>query len=103
MKSPGELNRMRSAAVFQFCGAMSASADTKQRLDHQNKRRAVERHSNRFFARMNSPFPYESAEQAIQSLAPVAVWFFGWAARQLAIAVIRFLWDRWRGSESVES
>ena len=103
MKSPGELNRMRNAAVFAICGAMSASANVAQRLDHQNKRKAVERHSNRFFARMNSPFPYESAEQAIQSLAPVAIWFFGWAARQLAIAVIRFLWDRWHATDSVEA
>lgn len=95
MKSTGELNRLRSAAVFTFCEPLSASASPLQRLNHTNERRSVERYCNRFFARMNSSRPFESPEEAISAIAPVAVWIFGWAARQFAMAVLHFLWARW--------
>lgn len=100
MKSSGELNRLRSAAVFQFCTPLTGQSSHSERLNHVNERRKVERYCNRFFVRMNSSQPFETPEDAIAAIAPVAVWFIGWAARQLAIAVIRFLWDRWHSGGS---
>lgn len=100
MRSPGELNRLRSAAVFTFCCPLSASASHTERLSHVNERRKVERYCNRFFVRMNSSRPFESPEEAISAIAPIAVWFVGWAARQFAIAVIHFLWARWHSGTS---
>lgn len=48
-----------------------------------------------FCVKMQSDHPYQSEEEAINGLAPVAFWIFGWAARQFAILVIKALWRRW--------
>jgi hypothetical protein len=98
MKSNGELNRMRSSAVFRFCDSMSASASFSERAAHASRRTAVERHCNRFFARMNSTRPFASSDEAVKALAPIAFLVINWAARQLAIAVIRWLWHQWHTS-----
>lgn len=100
MKTRGELNRLRSEAVFRFCMPLGAKPTDLDRLMHVNERRSVEKWFNRFAVRMNSSRPFESPEEAIAAIAPAAFWIFGWAARQLAMAVIRFLWDRWHSGPS---
>lgn len=50
---------------------------------------------DRFVLRQVSDEPFETPEQAIQALAPIAVWIFGYLARQFAIMVIRAVWDSW--------
>lgn len=61
-------------------------------FDKEDKAR---RYCRRFAAKMNSAEPYATPEEAIQALAPVAVWFIGWAARQFAIMVLKALWRHW--------
>ena len=56
--------------------------------------KTARRYCDRFCERMQDE-PFSSEDEAINGLAPVAVWFFGWAARQFAILVIKALWRRW--------
>jgi hypothetical protein len=78
--------------VLKSCIPVTAVAS--QRDLHKRTKQIVQanRHCDEFFAAMRSESPFESEEQAIQSLAPIAIWFIGWAVRQFAIMVIKALW-----------
>lgn len=60
-----------------------------------HKAATARRYCDEFCGRMQTDAPFASEDEAINSLAPMAVWIFGWAARQFAILVIRALWRRW--------
>jgi hypothetical protein len=82
-------------SVLQSCIPVSA---TNSRRDFAKRtKQVVQAHAycDRFFQSMHSKAPFDSEEAAIQSLAPIAVWFIGWAARQFAFLVIRALWREW--------
>ena len=73
---------------------------TSEKPLNRNEKRSLakaRRYCDRFCERMQDE-PFSSEEDAINGLAPVAVWFFGWAARQFAILVIKALWRRWHES-----
>jgi hypothetical protein len=99
MRDRGEvaLWNIRNEAVLQF--AVSNGAGGRPITDRA-KVKKVSRYCDRFFDAMQSEAPFRSADEAVSALAPIAVWFIGWAARQFAIAVIRFLWERWHGVSS---
>ena len=59
------------------------------------KQKRVRNLCQRVFQGMSGDKPYGSVEEAINGIAPVAFWIFGWAARQFAIMVIKWLWNRW--------
>jgi len=79
------------------CSAIASRRDHAQRPD-----RIVEanRYCDQFFGRMLSEKRYATEAEAINSMAPIAIWFIGWATRQFAIAVIRCLWRHWSAVES---
>ncbi len=94
MKTANELRFLISDIQREVC-PLSASADKAARRKHARDLEAVEGHCRRFIAVMDSGSPFETVDDAIMALAPVAWWFIGWAARQLAILVIKAIWKRW--------
>lgn len=63
------------------------------------KERRAKRYCDAFCAKMQSREPFATPEEAVAALAPVAVWFIGWAARQFAIMIIKALWHHWHQPE----
>ena len=82
-------------AVVTFCPIVAGSAKTGSKPVRKNEK-TVRLYGQRFLDRMNGDSPFQSEEEAIATLAPVAIWIFRWALRQLAIQVIRYLWSRWQ-------
>lgn len=66
-----------------------------RRMMAQRKVEKARRYCDDFCYWMQSDYAFRNEEEAINSLAPAAVWIFGWAARQFAILVIKALWRRW--------
>lgn len=79
---------------------VAAAKDRAARRRQAAETAAATKHCNRFISKMESSSPFESEDEAIMTLAPIAVWFIGWAARQLAILVIKAIWRRWQASGS---
>ncbi len=92
--SASDLMNLKNAVIMEFC-TPNGSAGPKELLENEKRRRRVDRWCDKFIDGMLGPKPYQSEEEAIGAIAPVAVWFIGWAVRQLAIAVLRSLWKRW--------
>ena len=91
-RTDAELKRIRTAVL------QSTTVCASNGGKPLNKRQAAkaDRYCNTFIENMNSETPlYESEDAAINAIAPIAVWFFGWAARQFAIWVIKALWREW--------
>ena len=59
------------------------------------KERKAKRYCDAFCVKMQSREPFATPDEAVAALAPVAVWFIGWAARQFAIMIIKALWHHW--------
>jgi hypothetical protein len=78
-------------------GLYGSPREKKKRRDH------VEGLCDRFITRMQSDRPFRTEDEAIQSMAPILAYLFWWAARQLAIAVIRYMWRHWNGYPSFGS
>jgi hypothetical protein len=87
-------DRILSDAVDIFCPVVSGASE-KEQAHAKNQSAKVRKWGNRFFDRMEGRSPFQSEEEAIEAIAPVVIWGFGWAARQLAMMVIRFLWRQW--------
>lgn len=98
MKTANELRFLISDVQREVC-PLSAGAGASARRKHAKDLEATERHCRRFAALMESDAPFETVDDAIMALAPIAVWFIGWAARQLAILVIKAIWRRWTNSQ----
>lgn len=93
-------NRLLEDAVVSLCPMISAATKPSGKPVRQNEA-SVRKYGTKFLDRMSSDAPFETEEEAIAALAPVAVWIFRWALRQLAIQVIRYLWMRLQKSNSV--
>jgi hypothetical protein len=73
----------------------SASDRSAKQADRKDRLARANRLIDRFILRQISTDPFETPEQAIKALAPIAVWFIGYIARQFAIMVIRAVWESW--------
>jgi hypothetical protein len=93
-------NRLLEDAVDRLCPVVSAAAKPGGNPVRKNEA-AVRRYGAAFLNRMSSDAPFKTEEEAIAALAPIAIWFFRWALRQLAIQVIQYLWNRINRSEPV--
>jgi len=94
MKTESQINRIISDVMSAACPAVRFGSEATL-LEHDRKRERAMRYCERFTRKMKFGVPYQSESEAITALAPVAIWFLGWAARQFAIYVIRLLWARW--------
>lgn len=95
-------DRILADAVDVFCPVISG-ASPSEKSHAKSKSAKVRRWGNRFFDRMESSNPFESEAEAVEAIAPIVIWGFGWAARQLAIMVLSYLWNQWlkRGAVTV--
>ncbi len=88
------LAEIRNAVLSEVCpesSLMSATAkkERSKRLDKANA------YCDAFMNRMQTDEPFESVDEAICEIAPIAIGFLWWAARQFAIFVIKSLWRHW--------
>lgn len=102
MRSQAEIETLLSGVINDACPPCY-SVDSKARRKRIKERELAVMYCARFSDRMQSHAPYRSRDEAIQKLAPVAVWFLGWAARQFAIAIIKLLWERWHEPQAQPS
>lgn len=96
-KTDAEISDIIRDVMLQACPPVRYGSES-QVMEHAKTRERASRYCYRFAAHMQSDMPYQSDTEAINALAPVAVWFIGWAARQFAIAVIKLLWNRWHSN-----
>ena len=98
MRTPEELNihaRSVTADVLQNFLPLACTHDSE--ITEWRKKQKAERYCNNFCRAMIHD-PFASEQDAINAIAPAAVWIFGWAARKFAILVIKALWRRWHES-----
>lgn len=94
-------DKILADAIDVFCPIISgASASEKSRAKNESAK--VRRWGNRFFDRMESERPFKNETEAVEAIAPIVIWGFGWAARQLAIMVITYLWNHWMKRDVVK-
>jgi len=58
----------------------------------KSREKTVRLYGERFLDRMAGNTPYKTEEEAISAMAPIAIWLFRWALRQIVIQVVRYLW-----------
>lgn len=87
------VNGLLEDAVVTFCPMVSAAAKPGGKPVRKNEA-TVRKYGSRFLDRMSSDAPFKTEDEAIAALAPIAIWIFRWAIRQLAIQVIKYLWMR---------
>jgi len=93
-------NRILEDAVVTLCPMVSDAAKLGRKPVRKNES-TVRKYGGKFLDRMSSDAPFKTEEEAIYALAPVAIWIFRWAIRQLAIQVIKYLWMRIQKPNSV--
>lgn len=93
-------NKLLEDAVVTFCPMVSAAAKPGGKPVRRNEA-SVRKYGGKFLDRMSSDAPFKTEDEAIAALAPVAIWIFRWALRQLAIQVIQYLWMRIQKPSSV--
>ena len=94
LKTESEIDQIIKDVLQEACPDMLFGSDAAAKSQRRNKE-AAQHYCERFANAMDFGVPYQSEAEAINALAPVAVWFFGWAARRFAIYVIRLMWRRW--------
>jgi hypothetical protein len=87
----GDIRRTVLMEVVPMCDQHNAQHRAKQ----ARQIRDANRYIDQFFDVMLSDDYFITEQHAINSLAPTAVWIFGWVARRFAIMVIKALWRRW--------
>ncbi len=92
--SASDLMNLKNSVLMEFC-SINGNAGPKEILENDRRRKRVEKWCDKFIDRMLSADPFKTEEEAINGIAPVLSFLFWWAARQLAIAVVRSLWRRW--------
>jgi hypothetical protein len=90
-------DRLLDDAVNELCPRTGNNASTSP----GSRERTIRRYGGRFMDRMHGDNKFASEEDAIAALAPVAIWVFRWALRQLVIQAIRYLWKRMHVPEPV--
>lgn len=88
------LAEIRNAVIAETCpeSSLMSASGRKERSKRVEKANS---YCDAFMQRMQSDEPFESIDDAICEIAPVAVWFLGWAARQFAMFVLKSLWRHW--------
>lgn len=94
------VNSLLEDAVVTLCPMISAAAKPSGKPLRRNEAH-VRKYGTQFLNRMSGDAPFKTEEEAIAALAPIAIWFFRWAIRQLAIQVIKYLWMRIQKPSSV--
>ncbi len=97
MKTQREVDQIVSDVLLDMF-PQSSQKDARYYLDAERRMSQAKPYCRKFTAQMQFGVPYQTEAEAINALAPVAFWFFGWAARQFAIYVIKLLWARWHSS-----
>jgi hypothetical protein len=77
-----------------FASNMMASGPGSEKY-RRKQERAANHYIDEFFIAQVRGQSFQTEEEAIQALAPVAVWFLWWVARQFAIMVIKAVWRAW--------
>lgn len=97
MKKNHDKARRVTAAVLNEVLPVACVRD----CDYKSIRKAerAQKYCSAFCVKMQSREPFATPEEAVAALAPVAVWFIGWAARQFAIMIIKALWHHWHQPE----
>jgi len=72
-----------------------AAASAADRKRQAAQIRDANKYCDSFFDQQEFGSPFKCEQEAIKAMAPLAVWFIGWAARQFAIMVIKALWREW--------
>ena len=94
-----EVDSIKRDAIEKFCPVASSE---KRRSSESVK---IERWVDGFSRTMNSDAPYKTVDEAVDAIAPIAITLLGfvfrYAMRQLAIAVIKFVWARWHEPLSI--
>jgi len=93
-------SRLLEDAVVTLCPMVSAGKKPGGKPVRRNEA-TVRKYGTRFLGVMSSDAPFKTEEEAIAALAPVAIWIFRFALRQLAIQVIKYLWARLETRSSV--
>lgn len=94
MKPQTEVDQIIDSVLDDICPPVVGASDAYRAARYSRRNKAVSYCMN-FSDTMQGNAPFATEDEAIQALAPVAVWFIGWAARQFAIFVIKSLWRRW--------
>lgn len=88
-----EVESIKREAVEKFCPV----ASNGKRGSTESKR--VSGWVDAFAKEMNGDAPYQNVDEAVNAIAPIAITFLGfvfrYAIRKLAIAVIKFCWEKW--------
>ena len=91
-KNPAKAARVTAEVLAEVIPVACVHEDTGGR--YLKERKAL-RYCDAFCVKMQSREPFATPDEAVAALAPVAVWFIGWAARQFAIMIIKALWHHW--------
>jgi hypothetical protein len=94
MRKHDTISDIRRAVLMEVV-PMCDQANAQHRSRQARQVRDANRYCDQFFDVMLSDDYFITEQHAINSLAPTAVWIFGWIARQFAIRVIKALWRRW--------
>lgn len=98
-RSVVECYSIKADAIERFCPVTSNGKKSSREAEK------IAAWVDSFTTKMNSDKPYETVDEAVEALAPIAITLFGfmfrWAIRKLAIAVIKFSWSRWHEPVSV--
>jgi hypothetical protein len=92
---------IRRRVLMEVIPMASTRMPAKDYIERSKKIGKASKLCDRFFERMQTQSSFETEAEAINKLAPVAVWFIGWAARRFAIMVIKALWREWHVKASV--
>jgi hypothetical protein len=84
--------RVTEAVLREIIPVASVHDDEGGQFQKEKKAR---RYCAAFAAKMQSSEPFQSVDEAVQALAPVAIWFFGRVARRFAIMILKALWRHW--------
>ncbi len=93
-------NRLLNDAVATLCPIVSAGKKPSGKPVRRNEA-SVRKYGTQFLSRMLSDTPFKTEDEAIAALAPVSIWIFRFALRQIAIQVIKYLWARLETKSSV--
>lgn len=96
-KNPAKAARVTSEVLAEVIPVACVHDDYID--DRSKKERRAKRYCEAFCAKMQTVEPFATPDEAVAALAPVAVWFIGWAARQFAIMIIKALWHHWHQPE----
>lgn len=91
-RSKSELYVIQAEAMLRFATTYGSGGQVVSDVKAQKR---VKKYCQAFFEGMSGDQPYGSVDEAVNKIAPIVIWGFGWLSRQFAIMVIKWLWNRW--------